>query len=106
MHTCNQAYPSATWSRYTDSACQTKDETQATEIVALGVCQAYSQQSDMSFNNGTKGKQIACTTQGLETTLWETSDCTGSKQVRSDAMIPGGCTESQLYASHVAIDAG
>merc|ERR1712216_49376 len=97
---CKQSFPAAKWSRYTDSTCQTKDDTDVQEIVPLNFCRVGGWQS----NNA--GRKITCTKSGLQTTLWKNRDCTGSSEEKSDSIVGTKCMKSDYYGSHVKIESG
>jgi len=97
---CSQSYPAATWSRYTNSTCQTKDDTQPQEIIPLNFCRVGGWESDNT------GRKITCASSGLETTLWQNRDCTGSSQAKSDAVVGASCMESTYYQAHVKVESG
>jgi len=102
---CSQSYPAATWSRYTDSTCQTKDDTQPQEIIPLNFC-AWPMWEGKSHMRDNTGRKITCASSGLETTLWQNRDCTGSSQAKSDAVVGANCMESMYYHAHVKVESG
>merc|ERR1739845_37480 len=105
MYTCGQSYPTATWSRYTDSSCQTIDEAQRQEIVPLGFCRASSQAEGV-FEFNSRSMHITCGSSGLATTMWSNSDCTGSGVPKPEAAVGDVCSEKYYYGSHVKIESG
>lgn len=101
MYLCSQEFPAATWSRYTDSTCKTKDESQMQGVVALGFCRAGSWEKD------SKARQVTCGPTGLERRYWDNADCTGSSWLKEDATVGASCKEKNYYEdSHVKIDSG
>merc|ERR1712014_549865 len=99
-YACNQSYPAARWSRYTDSTCSVKDETKKEEIIPLNFCRAS------GWENDNNGKRTSCGSSGLETSLWQKDDCTGSSEVKSDSDVSVFCKESTYYGSYVKVESG
>jgi hypothetical protein len=103
-YSCDQAFTAARWSRYTDSACQTEDKAMQQDIVPLNFCRSG---RDGRFENGMNGRTFSCGSSGLETTLWQNSDCTGDKIVKIDAVVGATCDESNYYGDrHIMLESG
>merc|ERR1711879_154053 len=59
------------------------------------------------FEWDSKAKSFSCGEAGLKRTMWQDSDCSVSKQVKTEAAVPLACTDSYYWEnSHVKLESG
>lgn len=100
---CGATYPVASFWRFSDSTCETRDTTKALEVKPVNFCMAS---ATASFEWSTKSKQITCTSSGLKTTHWENSDCSGTSYVKEEAAVPVECADMYYWDGYVKLESG